>query len=234
MVEKARRIALVGNGATTRASDNFDGEIWTTASVAKILPRVDRVFEVHKEYDAARLNGYKCPIMTDGIKADLPLSEDLRIDHLVDLFGPVFQFSFDYMMAIARLEHGRRNITTFPDSLKEAKKATTIENIEITTYGIDLSTEPEYNAFRVSFYYWVGMLRGAGVTVNISQGSAIFNRRWVYCHERDEIKELSTKLLKIADEKQEEQEQKADEGRMGIAFVNGYRKCVEDMQRMGV
>lgn len=227
-MDKIRRIALVGNGTTTRASDNFDGEIWTTASVAKILPRVDRVFEVHKEYDAARLNGYKCPIMTDGAKADLLLSEDLKIDDLTYAFGAMFQFSFDYMMAYALdLQNtsivANRALESHPD----------IEHIEITTYGIDLTTDTEYNQFRSSFYYWVGMLRGSGITVNISPGSAIFNRRWVYCHERDEIAESSNKLLAAAEKKIEEYQSQDDDARLGIAYSNGYKQCALDMARMG-
>ena len=213
---KVRRIALVGNGATTRASDGYDGEIWTTASVAKILPRVDRVFEVHKEYDAARLNGYKCPIMTDGVKADLAMSEDLAIDKLVHDCDPIFQFSFDYMLVYAlmrKYEHG--------------------ENIEINIYGVDLTTDSEYNQFRQSFFYWVGFLRGAGIKVIISQGSAIFNRRWVYCHERDEIAEASIKLSSLASKKVEDYREKEDEARLGVAYSNGYNQCAIDLGRMG-
>jgi hypothetical protein len=209
-MDKIRRIALVGNGATTRASDGFDGEIWTTASVAKILKKVDRVFEVHKEYDAPRLNGYNCPIMTDGKKADLSNSQDLLIDDLVKKFGPMFQFSFDYMTAFALLLGSEKHI-------------------EITTYGIDLTTEQEYTGFRVSFYYWVGLLRGSGITVNISPGSAIFSRKWVYCHERDEIAEASAKLIKSVTPKLEEFEERVDEARLGVAFANGYKQCAIDL-----
>jgi hypothetical protein len=215
-VDKIRRIALVGNGATTRASDNFDGEIWTTASVAKILPRVDRVFEVHKEYDAVRLNGYKCPIMTDGIKPDLRLSEDLEIDKLVGAFDPIFQFSFDYMMVYALLQ-----------------KYECGDNIEITIYGVDLTTDSEYNQFRQSFFYWIGFLRGSGIKVVISQGSAIFNRTWVYCHSRDEIAEASIKLSSLASKKVEEYREKEDEARLGVAYSNGYNQCAIDLGRMG-
>jgi hypothetical protein len=215
-MDKIRRIALVGNGATTRASDGFDGEIWTTGSVAKILPRVDRVFEVHKEYDAARLNGYKCPIMTDGIKSDLSLSEDLAIDHLVGAYDPLFQFSFDYMMVYAIECKFKRG-----------------DNIEITIYGVDLTTDSEYNQFRQSFFYWVGFLRGSGITVNISQGSAILNRRWVYCHERDEIAEASIKLSSLASKKVEEYMSQEDDARLGLAYSNGYKQCAMDLGRIG-
>ena len=219
-MDKIRRIALVGNGATTRASDNFDGEIWTTASVAKILPRVDRVFEVHKEYDAARINGYKCSIMMDGKHPEIKECCDLEISNLVNRFGPLFQFSFDYMLALALTEYHNGG----PDSE---------QHIEVTTYGIDLTTDTEYNQFRQSFYYWVGMLRGSGITVNISQGSAIFNRRWVYCHERDEIAEASVKMGKLADEKIEEYINMADEAQMKLAYSNGYKQCAIDLGRTG-
>jgi hypothetical protein len=215
-MDKIRRIAIVGNGATTRASNNFDGEIWTTAKVAFTLPRVDRIFEVHKEYDAGRLNGYTCPVLTDGVKDDIVNSEDLSVDWLVQKYGPVFQFSFDYMLAL---------VYDLPDRERE--------HIEVTLYGIDLTTDTEYNQFRQSFFYWIGMLRGSGITVNISQGSAIFNRRWVYCHERDEIQEASIKLSGLADKKVEEYISMADEAQMKLAYSNGYKQCAIDIGRMG-
>lgn len=207
----APRIALVGNGKTTRESDGFDGEIWTTASVAKILPHVHRVFEVHKTYDAARLNGYGVPIMTDGFLVDLARSEDLRIDSLVAKHGPMFQFSYDYMMAYA-LETGVKDITLF---------------------GIDLAAGEEYTSKRQSFYYWIGMLRGSGATVNVSEGSMILSRRWVYCHERDVLAETGARLEKLADDKIAEWEEKQDEARMNVAYSNGYKQCALDMTRIG-
>jgi hypothetical protein len=208
----ARRIALVGNGTTTRASDGFDGEIWTTASVAKILPKVDRVFEVHAAIDAAILAGYKCPVMMDGARpANVPLSEDLRIDSLVSKYGPMFQFSYDYMAAFA-LESGVK---------------------DITLYGIDLATEEEYAKKRLSFYYWIGMLRGSGATVNVSAGSLILSRRWVYCHERDVLSDAGARLEKLADDKLAEWQAKEDEARLAVAFSNGYKQCAQDMTRIG-
>lgn len=208
----ARRIALVGNGKTTRQSDGFDGEIWTTASVAKILPKVDRVFEVHAAIDAPRLAGYKCPIMMDGARpASIPLSEDLRIDELVRKHGAMFQFSYDYMAAFA-LESGIKDITLF---------------------GIDLATDEEYERKRQSFYYWVGMLRGSGATVTVSEGSSILSRRWVYCHERDTLSETGDRLGRYADEKLAEWREKEDEARLAVAFSNGYKQCALDITRIG-
>lgn len=206
------KVALVGNGRTTKDSEGFDGEIWSTASVSKILPRVDRIFEVHKTYDMDRLNGYECPIMTDGYKANLYNSIDLKIDDMVERFGPVFQFSFDYMMAKV-IEDGAE---------------------EIHLFGIDLTTDTEYEQFRQSFYYWVGYARGVGIKVVISPGSLIFNRDWVYCHKPDAISELVGMYGDAADKKIDEWEKKQDEARLGVAFSQGYLQCVEDIKRMGV
>jgi len=216
-MDKIRRIALVGNGATTRASDGFDGEIWTTASVAKILPRVDRVFEVHKEYDAARLNKSDAVIMVDGYKEDIKYSEDLDIDNLVNKYGPIFQFSFDYMMAYALETNARGN-----------------EHIEITTYGIDLATNDEYNQFRQSFYYWVGLLRGSGIKVNISTGSAIFSEDWQYCHKSDLRLERVKERIALIDNKLAEAKEQLDMAASRADRLNGYRECLDDLSRLGV
>ena len=204
-------IAIVGNGTTTRDSDNFDGPIWTTASVAKILPRVDKVFEVHSVYDKARLNGYKCPVMTDGKKDDLEGSRDLEIDSLAERYGALFQFSFDYMMAHA-VDIGVKHITL---------------------YGIDLTHDTEYGKFRQSFFYWVGFCRGKGIVVDISEWSLIFNRKWVYPR-RDELEDVAKKLAGIADEKIKEFEDKTDDARLQLAYSNGYKQCALDMTRAGV
>lgn len=206
------RIALVGNGRTTKDSAGFDGEIWTTASVSKILPKVDRIFEVHDKYDASRLNSLNCPVMMDGAHKDIQICEDLEIDSLVNRFGPVFQFSFDYMMAYAILK----------------------DVSEIWLYGIDLTTDTEYADFRQSFFYWVGMARGMGIAVNVSEGSLIFNRRWVYCHERDPVSDVAERLIAAADEHLEQFKKDEDEARLHVAFSNGYKQCAQDIKRIGV
>jgi hypothetical protein len=158
------------------------------------------------------LAGYKCPVMMDGARpANVPLSEDLRIDSLVSKYGPMFQFSYDYMAAFA-LESGVK---------------------DITLYGIDLATEEEYAKKRLSFYYWIGMLRGSGATVNVSAGSLILSRRWVYCHERDVLSDAGARLEKLADDKLAEWQAKEDEARLAVAFSNGYKQCAQDMTRIG-
>ena len=77
------------------------------------------------------------------------------------------------------------------------------------------------------------MLRGSGITVNISQGSAIFNRRWVYCHERDEISEYSKKLLGDAEKTIAKYEEMGEEAAQKAAFAQGYKQCAIDLGRMG-
>jgi hypothetical protein len=149
--------------------------------------------------------------MMDGTDEGIALSEDLDIDALVEKYGPMFQFSYDYMMAYA-LNSGVKDITLF---------------------GVDLASEEEYRIKRLSFYYWVGMLRGSGATVTVSAGSLILNRKWVYCHERDVLSETGAKLEKLADEKLAEWQAKEDEARLAVAFSNGYKQCAQDMTRIG-
>jgi hypothetical protein len=211
-VDKVRRIALVGNGATTRASDNFEGEIWTTASVAKILPKIDRVFEVHKVYDAARLNGYGCPILMDGPHPDVKHCVDLRIDELVATHGPLFQFSYDYMLAYA-LEEGIKDISLF---------------------GIDLATDDEYEHMRLSFYYWIGMLRGSGATVRVSEGSAILQGDWQYCHKANRVRDWVNARVPLIRDKLAEAENERDVAASKADQFKGYREALEDMSRLGV
>lgn len=218
-MDKVRRIALVGNGVTTRASDGFAGEIWCTSSVAKILPRVDRVFEVHvvtdPSYDAARMNGYKCPIMMDGPHPDIALCEDLKIDYLAAKYRPMFQFSYDYMMAYA-LDTMQKN-----------------EHMEITLYGIDLLTEMEYNSMQKSFLYWIGRAEGSGVTVTASEGSLILSQNWQYCHRKNHALERVTKRMEFIDGKMSESNANLDTAASQVDYLKGYRACLEDMARAG-
>jgi hypothetical protein len=210
-----KRIAIVGNGTTTRASDGFDGEIWTTSSVAKILPRVDRIFEVHvstdPSYHVDRMNSYKCPIMMDGIHPEIEHCVDLRIDDLVKKYRPMFQFSFDYMMALA-LEMNIKDVTLF---------------------GIDLMSDEEHNRYAKSFYYWIGRLEGSGVKVTISEGSLICSHNWQYCHKPDFTKERIKKRMEIIDGKLGEANDMLDEAVSRAEWVKGYRACLEDDARMG-
>jgi hypothetical protein len=216
-VLQMKRIAIVGNGATTRASDGFDGEIWTTGSVAKILPHVDKVFEVHKKgidisYDADRLNSYGCTIMTDGIYPDIKYSVDLCIDLLVIKYRPMFQFSYDYMMAHA-LDIGIK---------------------DITLYGIDLLTDIEHNEYIKSFLYWIGRAEGSGVSVKVSEGSLILSQDWQYCHRRNYLLERVKERIKFIEGKLEEANNTLDNSATNVDRIKGYREALSDIARMGV
>jgi hypothetical protein len=211
---KESHIALVGNGTTTKDSLDFQGEIWTTASVAKILPRVDLVFEVHKngidvKYDPARLNSYSCLIMTDGIYPDLKNSVDLKIDELAAKYRPLFQFSYDYMMAYA-IDIGVKSITLF---------------------GIDLMTELEYASFRTSFYYWIGRAEGMGIRVTVSEGSMILANPKTYCHGRDLIEEKVEYALSLIDKAQPDIDEAMKKSTYQNASSRGYRECLDNIIR---
>jgi hypothetical protein len=138
--------------------------IWTTASVAQNIPRVDRVFEIHDGvYPAEKLNGFNCPIMMKEVDALIPLSERFPIEELYDMFGHIFNGSMEMILAFSWLMG--------------------YNTIEL--YGIDFATDDEVNR-RMMFMYCKGKIEGMGGRVIISPGSQLIDVCKTYQYDPDD------------------------------------------------
>lgn len=152
------KIAIVGGGVTMLDAPFNDKDclIWTTASVSKSLPKVDCIFEFHNKEAFQDESVYsRCKVI---YKKDFP------IDALVKQFGEVFNSSMTMMLAYA----------------------STLENCkEIELYGVDNALDEEYAKYRAYFLYVLGLVRGMGRSVKISDGSLLMPQVKRYGYQKD-------------------------------------------------
>jgi hypothetical protein len=140
--------------------NNPSCEIWTTASVAKSLPRVDKIFEFHDE------NAWQDKSVYDRA-ANVIYRKDFPIDKLAAKYGEIFNSSMTMILAYA-VEQG-------------------YEYIDL--YGVDNALDQEYAMFRPMFLYMLGIAKGQGVKIHISKGSLILHPEKRYGYERDYARE---------------------------------------------
>jgi hypothetical protein len=161
------RLAIVGGGNTMLRAPYADMtyDIWTTASIAKDLPRVSRIFEFH-DSDARQ------PEAVYEKATDVMYRDDFPVHELEKKYGKIFPSSMNLILAYG-MELGYKHITL---------------------YGVDMAQDSEYARFRPSFLYLVGYARGAGVTVEISEGSALMAPERTYCYEYDIVRERIQKI----------------------------------------
>ena len=131
-------------------------DIWTTASVAKQLPRATWIFEFHDKdamqdatvYEKAKKVIYK---------------KDYPIDEMAFAYGEVFNSSMTMMLAYAN----------------------EFDYEEIVLYGVDNALDEEYAKYRANFLYILGFLRGMGLRITISDGSLLMPNVKRYGYEKD-------------------------------------------------
>jgi len=151
-----RKIAIVGNGLTRDRApfDDDTYEIWTTGSVAPMLPRVTDIYDIHTDDAIQPIDKLNIPgarVWMQDEREDVPMSRVFPIYHLEDRFGKVFNCSMTMMLGKAILEAD-----------------------EIRIYGVDFAEGYE-PAYRVTFVYLLGLARGMGVNVYIEPGSLVFH-----------------------------------------------------------
>ena len=155
-------VAIVGGGNTMNDAPFNDPtcEIWTTASVAKSLPRVDKIFEFHEENAWQDKSVY-------AKASNVYYRNDFPIDKLAAKYGEIFNSSMTMILAYA-VDQG-------------------YEYIDL--YGIDNALENEYMKYRPQFLYMLGIAKGNGVKINVSKGSLILTPAKRYCYEKDHKQE---------------------------------------------
>lgn len=173
-----KKLCIVGNGVTRDLAPYFDHEalIWTTASVAQNIPRVDCVFEIHDGvYDAAFLTKFDCTVMMKSKDPKIKKSEKFPLDKLIYHFGSVFNGTISMILAYAWIAGYR----------------------DVWLYGVDFSTEEEINR-RMMFMYVKGMFEGKGGAVHISPGSHLTDKCLIYQYDKSDSVYLTDMQKKLS------------------------------------
>lgn len=208
------KLAIVGAGMTWKEApfDDPSYEIWTTGNVAKILPRVTAILDVHDETRATsnQLNAHGCIVWLKEIDVDIPYSQKFPIDDLIRKYGKIFNNSMTMLLGFAYMNG--------------------YENIEL--FGVDLADPDGYEKYRANFLYLLGFGRGEGRNIKISEGSLLMRDSPTYCYDKpsvtqqrliDKERDLAGKLASKIQEKEAVSEQ--------TAYLRGALEMMREMTR---
>lgn len=201
-VHSMKPLSLVGGGVTKMRAPFASSVVWSTASVAKTLPRCDAAFELHDGvFSAGELNAMPVAgfYLRDERK-DVRNSRRFPIEELEKRFGKVFNGTVVMMLAFAHMQGYR----------------------DITLYGVDFAS-PDEVARRAFFMYVMGKIEGMGSTVGISSGSHLVKECPTYQYD-----DAGDDYLRDIEERAREQ-MDADERAMdGLKARTAYMRGVID------
>ena len=175
-----KKVALVGYTPSWRQApyDDKDIEIWVMNDLYELVPRYDRVFDIHdineiktrktrhegkSQYEV--LKTLKKPVYMQAQYADIPTSIRFPLDELIENYyipamgDKIFlTCSVAHMLALAIYEGYE----------------------EIQFYGIHEAVDSEYKDEMPSVLYWLGVAYGRGIKISISQDSPLLKGWFIY------------------------------------------------------
>jgi hypothetical protein len=151
-----------------------DVQRWAGASFYKyhenLAGLIDHWFEVHPDIERLRSgwlgwaieNQAHCELQE--LHSELEHSARYPIEAITKRFGRYFTSTAAYMIASA-IHVGAK---------------------EIGLFGVNMSTDSEYMQQRPCCEYLIGLARGMGIEVFVSDGSPLTRCKWIYGYERPE------------------------------------------------
>jgi len=166
-----KKVAIVGYAETSRMLAPFDDPTWSIWGMNQLyrhIPRVDRHFEIHHNWNEHVVEGTDhlgwlkaapVPIYMVERVPEIPNSVTLPLQRLIDLNGKdYFSSSIAYMIALA-IADGFTHIHLF---------------------GIDLIVGDEWDYQKPNAEFWLGVASGRGIFVGIPKESALCKQTWRY------------------------------------------------------
>lgn len=171
-------------------------EIWGLNHLYTEIPRWDRWFEIHDQFEIDHWEWMKAqpadkPIYMNKPLAEIPGCVVYPLQKVLDRFGNYFTNTVSYMIALAILE-----IEAKGDS----------ENI-IGLYGVDMATSSEYGFQRPSCEYMIGVARGLGIKVIIPAECDLMKASHLYGFE-EEPEVFRRLTVRVNEHRQREQNAK--------------------------
>lgn len=169
-------LALVGTAGTMSATPftSKDFEIWAVAVCYSYeeFKRGDVFFEMHTagywkdENVLARLKKMKEPIYMHKKEKIIPASMRFPIEIITEKYREYHTTSISYMLALA-----------YHSFLVTGKPR------HVALFGIHMEAREEYTEQRPCCEYWIGIMEGAGIDVEIAPGGALLVSSGLYGYE---------------------------------------------------
>jgi hypothetical protein len=195
-----KKVTMLGTGESLQSFTRDDGEIWGVNSVMHKVRILDRLFffDHYTKLGLENLKNCKAKIVTKepvpGLDVEIyPLEEISKFCGGTDYFAN----SFCYMIAYA-IWQGFTHIRMF---------------------GADMATHKEAADERPGMEYWIGIARGRGIKVEISNGSKLCPRK---LYGQQEAKLMESNPVKFTSVKKGACIPLDEKGERFIEFKNGF------------
>ena len=228
-----KKIAICGFASSTRPympMNDPTWSIWTMNQLYRHVPRVDRQWDMHWNWDQENVPGTdheqwmrECgiPVYVNSdtypsVKDRLPTSVRFPLERLVEKFGDYFTSSIAEMLAVAIDEIDMRverdmagSVYDQPIDVVHRQKELYGEYI-IGLFGIDLVVGEEYDWQKACAEWWIGIAIGRGINVMIPPQSALCKQLYRYGYQTEpagiiKIRELIEHRAKLEAERTEGQ-----------------------------
>jgi hypothetical protein len=181
-----KRVALVGLGTSSRLAAPYDDpawEIWAMNQEYRWMPRADRWFEIHADYEhdqvrdtdyLAWLRACEIPIYMQAVDPTIPWSVRYPLDAVKRRFPRKYlTSSLALMMAFAIMEGFE----------------------EVGFWGIEMNIDQaEYAEQRPCAEYYVGYMDALGITATIPPQSSLCRASHIYGYEKDPHQHMQAML----------------------------------------
>jgi hypothetical protein len=196
-----KKIAVCGFASSSRhliPVTDATWEIWGMNQLYRHIPRADRWFDIHWNWDKEVVPGtdYRGWLTTCGIPVymmqrvdDLPTSVTYPLQRMMGMAGDYFTSTVAFMLALAvdQLDQhvmAQLQRETFGSPLDVAARQTELYGQHtIGLFGIDLVVEEEYFHQKPCAEFWVGLAVGRGIEVYIPPQSALCKQTYRYGYE---------------------------------------------------
>lgn len=233
--EFPKKVAIIGSASGWELAP-FDDPSWNVWSLSRMyhsLPRWDVWFEIHPwdrlcerrdgttpqneqlrlkaEYQHWLSQDHGRPIFMQQHYPQVPGCLVYPLDAIRQTFpgDDYFTNSVSYMLALAIFQG--------------------VERIGI--WGVDMATAEEYHDQRPGVEYWVGLARGAGITVDIPATSDLCKSRVLYGWYADPMHDKLTLKLDHAMRGIKEAENHGRQAELALANARGAKQILEWMLR---
>jgi hypothetical protein len=219
-------------------------EIWGMNQLYRHIPRGDRWFDIHWNWDTEVVEGtdhrgwmQSCgiPVYMMQTHPDIPTSVRFPLERLVTLAGDYFTSTVAFMTALAVLEVDRLVLDELTreafDSPADvlARQTELYRTYTIGLFGIDLVVGEEYFDQKPCAEFWLGMAVGRGISVYIPPQSALLKQAYRYGYEAEPAQWIKPREI---DQHREELTKKREELIKALYLHDGALQSDEYWRRL--
>lgn len=202
-----KKLAVCGFASSSRhliPVNDPSWEVWGMNQLYRHIPRADRWFDIHWNWDKevvpgtdyrGWLAGCGIPVYMIEQAPDLPTSVRYPLERLTAMAGDYFTSTVAFMTALA-VDEVDRHVADAMRAFLDEHAAEHVDPMEfvmrqrelyaehtIGLFGIDLVVEEEYFHQKACAEFWIGLAVGRGIEVYIPPQSALCKQSYRYGYE---------------------------------------------------